>query len=248
MKKPPSIGAKARAYPKSWDRLSIATRLAEPLCRMCLALGKSTPADCVDHIVPKAEGGSIHDPANLQPLCRQHHDQKTARDIARGIGRGPYTANVRVVTGPPGSGKTTFVRERRAPGDLVFDWDELAATLFDVPLWSSQRSHAEVLRRVRATIATAAAEGWIGGTTWMIVSDYAQASAIAADLNARLDEIPTGIDECLERIAKRPIPADRRASQHAAVTGWHAARRERSANRQRGVDPGIATRASHEPG
>lgn len=242
MKKPPAIGAKARKYPKSWDRLSTATRLEEPLCRMCLALGKSTPADCVDHIVPKAEGGSIHDPSNLQPLCRRHHDQKTVRDNARGIGRGPYASTIRVVTGPPGSGKSTFVRERRAPGDLVFDWDSVASTLFDVPCWGSQREHAEVLRRVRAAILAAAAEGWVGGTTWVILGDFAKASALAADLNARLDEIATGIDECLARIAARPMSAERKASQHAAITSWHASRRERAASRSSSIDPKLVER------
>lgn len=225
MKKPPSVGAKARKYPKSWDRLSTATRLEEPLCRMCLAVGKTTPADCVDHIVPKAEGGSIHDPANLQPLCRTHHDQKTARDNARNIGRGPHAPHVRIVTGPPASGKTTFVHERRAPGDLVWDWDTMATALFGVEQWQSAREHVEPLRRVRGAIVSAASEGWIPGTAWVIVSDLDQARRMAEDLNARLDTLATDIDTCLERLARRPMPAERRADQHAAVTTWHARHR-----------------------
>jgi hypothetical protein len=236
MKKPPSVGAKVRKYPKSWDRLSTATRLEEPLCRMCLAIGKSTIADCVDHIVPKAEGGSIHDPSNLQPLCRKHHDQKTTRDLARGIGRGPHETHIRVVTGPPAAGKSTFVRERRAPGDLVFDWDALASTLFDVPPWGSTREQVEVLRRMRAAILAAAAEGWIGGTTWVIVTDLGQATAIAADANARLDALATPIDACLDRLRDRSIPPERRSSMHAAVTAWHAQHRERASSRSSGSD------------
>jgi 5-methylcytosine-specific restriction protein A len=232
VKKPPSVGAKARKYPKSWDRLSTATRLEEPLCRMCLALGKTTPADAVDHIVPKAEGGSIHDPANLQPLCRQHHDQKTARDLARHIGRGPHEPNLRIVTGPPAAGKTTFVRERRAPGDLVFDWDALASTLYDAAPWGSTREQVETLRRIRGAVLNAAAEGWIGGTAWVIVSDFEQASRLASDLNARLDVLATDIDRCLDRIRERPMPAERRAEQHGAVSTWHAQHRARSDRRQ----------------
>lgn len=37
-----------------------------------------------DHIVPLAEGGARYDPANLQSLCKPHHDQKTAQDALRG--------------------------------------------------------------------------------------------------------------------------------------------------------------------
>jgi 5-methylcytosine-specific restriction endonuclease McrA len=38
----------------------------------------------VDHIVPLAEGGDRYDWDNYQSLCKQHHDQKTARDAQRG--------------------------------------------------------------------------------------------------------------------------------------------------------------------
>ena len=31
-----------------------------------------------------------------------------------------------VVTGPPGAGKTTWVAQRRKPGDIVWDYDEVA--------------------------------------------------------------------------------------------------------------------------
>jgi 5-methylcytosine-specific restriction protein A len=227
VKKPPSVGAKARKYPKSWDRLSTATRLEEPLCRMCLALGKTTPADAVDHIVPKSEGGSIHDPANLQPLCRQHHDQKTARDNARGTARGKFPANVRIVTGPPAAGKSTFVRERFAPGDLAFDWDAVASTLYGVGPWETTRDMVEPLRRVRGAVLAAGSEGWVPGTTWVIVSDLEQAERLADELHARLDVVSTSIDTCLERLASRPATAERRAEQHAAVTSWHARHRAR---------------------
>lgn len=34
-----------------------------------------------------------------------------------------------VICGPPGSGKTTWVRERARPGDLVWDFDDVAAVV-----------------------------------------------------------------------------------------------------------------------
>lgn len=55
--------------------------LEEPLCRQCLAEGRTTQAREVDHIIP-LEAGGTDDRANLQALCRQCHKQKTAFDAA----------------------------------------------------------------------------------------------------------------------------------------------------------------------
>jgi 5-methylcytosine-specific restriction protein A len=54
---------------------------------MCLAEGRATAATVVDHII--AHRGNEHlrmDPKNWQPLCKRHHDQKTAREDG-GFGR-----------------------------------------------------------------------------------------------------------------------------------------------------------------
>jgi 5-methylcytosine-specific restriction enzyme A len=55
----------------------------EPLCRVCAALGKVSPATIRDHIVPLAEGGQETE-ANVQPLCAACSDAKTHREAARG--------------------------------------------------------------------------------------------------------------------------------------------------------------------
>ena len=55
---------------------------AEPLCRICVAEGRTTAAVELDHIVPLHLGGDdIED--NLQPICDEHHKDKTAGE-ARG--------------------------------------------------------------------------------------------------------------------------------------------------------------------
>ena len=45
-------------------------------------LGRVTPAQKVDHIVPLERGGT-HDKANLQALCKPCHSSKTAREDDR---------------------------------------------------------------------------------------------------------------------------------------------------------------------
>lgn len=49
----------------------------EPRCKTCLAQGRLTIAEEVDHIVPLDEGGS-NDWGNLQGLCEPCHKAKTS--------------------------------------------------------------------------------------------------------------------------------------------------------------------------
>lgn len=80
--KPPAVGSKTRPYDERWRRIRAQTLQAEPLCRLCLAGGKTVSATVVDHIVPLADGGT-HAQSNLQPLCKRCHDAiKTPADVA----------------------------------------------------------------------------------------------------------------------------------------------------------------------
>ena len=75
----------------SWYNLPIWTKrlrpdhlLIEPFCRVCSSEGKRTRAEVVDHIQPhRGDWQRFTDPTNLQSLCKYHHDQKTAMEMAR---------------------------------------------------------------------------------------------------------------------------------------------------------------------
>ncbi len=58
---------------------------AQPLCVICQAAGRITPARELDHRVPLWEGGPDTD-ANLDPLCRRCHRAKSAGEAARRYG------------------------------------------------------------------------------------------------------------------------------------------------------------------
>ena len=67
-----------RFYSSSaWRSARKAQLIREPNCRVCGA-----PATTVDHIEAFRPdvGGSPLDPANLQSLCRRHHDEKSAHE------------------------------------------------------------------------------------------------------------------------------------------------------------------------
>lgn len=69
-----------RGYGTKWEliRARILKR-DNGLCQDHLADGVAKPASCVDHIKPKAQGGTDDD-SNLQSLCWSCHARKTARD------------------------------------------------------------------------------------------------------------------------------------------------------------------------
>ena len=55
------------------------------LCQTCLAQGRATPADAVDHVIPKAKGGT-DDHGNLQAICHAHHLEKSQREAVEARG------------------------------------------------------------------------------------------------------------------------------------------------------------------
>lgn len=58
--------------------------LAEhPLCVICSAEDRITPADTLDHLRPIREGGPPLDPANVRAVCRECHSRHHARQGER---------------------------------------------------------------------------------------------------------------------------------------------------------------------
>ena len=69
-----------RGYGSKWDviRARILKR-DRHICQECLRNKKPVPASTVDHIIPKAQGGTDED-SNLQALCWPCHKRKTATE------------------------------------------------------------------------------------------------------------------------------------------------------------------------
>jgi len=66
-----------RGYDHGWRKKRARVLTEEASCRACDA--PADPEDHVDHIVPKARGGT-DDRENLQRLCRACHARKTLRE------------------------------------------------------------------------------------------------------------------------------------------------------------------------
>jgi 5-methylcytosine-specific restriction enzyme A len=66
-----------------WDRLRKTVMMRDQhLCQTCWRHGRVTAAHAVDHIKPKAQGGT-DDLENLEAICRACHLDKTLRENGR---------------------------------------------------------------------------------------------------------------------------------------------------------------------
>jgi 5-methylcytosine-specific restriction protein A len=91
----------ARGYGAEWQRLrTVAMERDGYLCQPCKRKGKDTPAREVDHITPKAEGGT-DSLDNLQAICIPCHKDKTQQEAARARGATHRPARIVGVDGYP---------------------------------------------------------------------------------------------------------------------------------------------------
>jgi 5-methylcytosine-specific restriction protein A len=75
-------GADARGYDSRWRAARKLYLHRHPLCAVCRAEGRLTPATVVDHIIPhRGDKDLFWDQNNWQPLCKACHDKKTGHGL-----------------------------------------------------------------------------------------------------------------------------------------------------------------------
>lgn len=80
--------AHSRGYGASWRKLRNRILVRDThLCQLCLKRGMYIQAREVDHITPKAVGGTDSDD-NLMAICKDCHKVKTLQEAAQGRGEG----------------------------------------------------------------------------------------------------------------------------------------------------------------
>ena len=77
----------ARGYGSAWEKARDAALTRDMhLCQPCQREGRATPAREVDHVIPKHKGGT-NALTNLQSICTDCHNSKTAQEAAEAQGR-----------------------------------------------------------------------------------------------------------------------------------------------------------------
>lgn len=234
-----------RGYGSKWVRLrdNILSRDSY-LCIPCLSNDRPTPASQVDHIRPKAKGGT-DDPENLQSICDDCHKAKTTEET-RGRRRRPISADgwptgdeqfgysipdgvrksgipVVLVVGPPASGKSYWVKQHAKEGDTIIDLDECSVAVGGV-MWDTRRHIWQQAFQLRDRLIHDL-HNKTHGTCYLIVTapleDERKAWRDALG-DVTLQVIKTPEAECIARIRADPDRAEAANSQIGAVKHWWA--------------------------
>ena len=194
----------------TWKRVRL--QVLERDAYVCQIQGRNCThkATAVDHIVPALSGGAKFDPSNLRATCTNCNS--TRANKARAVGWLNSPTRIHLVMGPPGAGKTTYVREHAGPDDLIVDWDALAeatragesrtGTPEQDPT-SANTARGEATRRARNAILTGLRRGEIPAPHAWIISTNPEAPDIFPHHD--ITRIDPGQDVALER---RPQLAD----------------------------------------
>jgi len=130
-----------------------------------------------------------------------------------------------VVTGPPGAGKSSWIRSHARPTDIVIDLDLMALAMSGPG--ADHHNHSDVLLKVvhRARFAAIReAEQHLDKTDVYLINTLPSAKARAdyKRLKARIVVVDPGRDVVMQRIETMRQPAMR-----AVATKWYRAHRGR---------------------
>lgn len=193
-----------------WHKFSEDYRKKNPLCVLCLNKGITKVAKCVDHIQPISKRGLMWDTSNLQSLCLSCHSKKTIMDNTTQI------CKINLVWGPPCSGKSTIIEQRKKDNDIVLDMDALSKTLLGSSTKDSRIRNKETIKLL-INIRNAILKSLLNqNVTIWIPSTYT--NGIFTSLSYNLIENIISKEECLIRLSK----SDRQNKhlQELAINEW----------------------------
>lgn len=112
-----------------------------------------------------------------------------------------------VVVGPPGSGKTTYVRDRAGHGDMILDLDRIFVALTGLPKYNKPAGILPfALCAYDAVISQAAQSLGDVKHLWIIASapTKEERKRLVSPLNAELVIMDTDAETCVRRIKQDP--------------------------------------------
>jgi len=192
-----------------WQKLTKQFLKENRLCVRCLEEGRTTIATVSDHIIPITHGGQEWDTKNLQPLCASHHSRKTMTED-----RVAQKASCYVVFGPPCSGKSTFIDERKKPFDFLLDTDKITQAILNTPSYRIRsRSESMIILSARDAMLRSMLKEDI--TIW-IPTTYL--SGVFNHFKYELIEMNTTLDQCVQYL--KNSDRDNKHEQREIINHW----------------------------
>ncbi len=160
-----------------------------------------------------------------RPLNNEAEDRRLPRDLR------PSRIPLTIVCGPPGAGKSTYLRQHVRPEDVLIDLDQIKGEISGLPEHHTTSSEIVPLaleernRRLRAL-----ASDTTHRQAWFVVSapDPDDRKLWASMLGGRVELIATPLDVCIQRINADPTRVGHRSRMVAAARSWWDAQMERS--------------------
>lgn len=211
---------------KSWLDLRRYQLQEEPFCRLCRP--ELVEARVVDHIKDhKGDPALFMDRGNLQSLCHDCHRRKTIMENpAHGASMIPaWMPEAKkpffLVCGPPASGKSTYVRQHAAHGDLVIDLDDLAEK-FGKPLVDMTDAERDGVIRYRNSLLGDFMHGKTAHPRCWLVAVAACPSHIAfwEKRHAKIMVINPDKELCRRRVRERDLTPDRQDYAINGINAW----------------------------
>jgi len=217
----------------------------------CGRIEADTSLLVADHKIPhRGDPDLFWDEEGIWTLCKPHHDGlKQASEKAgfgfAGVSAGPASPGrmsrpdwfrkvhvpLTIVCGPPGSGKSTYVRQHAGPDDLVVCFDEISTQMFGRS--GALRAHAnltagqvaDVLRqrneRLGDLMRPAAAGRW--PAAWLILTEPKAEHRTwwAETLGARVIVLAIPADVCRHRVQRDAEAGDIRGDAAVqTISSW----------------------------
>lgn len=207
-----------------WRKASEYFRQKNPWCVDCQKAGIDTLAEHVDHIIPITQGGEQLAESNLQSLCIPCHSRKTRVEMNAKVSDGmANSGKITIVCGPPGSGKSTYVKKRMKEEDIIVDMDLLYMALSNLPMYAKPDILLPYVLAARDAVIDKIAQKVAMPHAWIITSGAKASDRDRLKLQLKTNDvvvIEATINECLKNIGMDEKRSASVGLWEEIVRGW----------------------------